>query len=816
MARSGIARPLRAGSRTRRAHSSACCAATTSASNSSRSTDVFRHLRRRHPDAAVTRGNCFTNPRRSAERPARARDFHHGHDEDITVARVSVVHRFQTLGEHRCTRPNSPRSPPSPRRSRSLRGRRSRSRSRWPPPSRPRLRRWHPAPPRSTSTRSTSPRTSPSRARTPMPTRCRRFSSRWWCSTSPSMPRATSRASRSSAPMATRTPRRPRWKACVAPGSCLRRRRKCSPVRPRCASSSRGWCARTTSSRSAAPWRRSRPPRTSPLAARRKSRSSPLADRPARLPPRGLPDSRTARGASRAPLSFPAPLIIAAFVRAQDKERTGDRPLHLAHAERPQDPHHARGDRAAVHGAPDRHPGRGPVQARLPEDQSEQQDAGDRRPRRAGRQADGARRVRRDPLLPRVEDRQVPVGGHPRAVGGDAVGHVPDGPHRADARPGASLPRLFGREDSLRDGSLQERSQPALRRPRPPARRERVRRDRRLHDRRHGGHAVAALGRPAGREHGGVPGREALVRQDQRAAGREARAPGPRRPAAHRAAHAGAARGDVRVGAIREALRRRAMATLSGKVAWITGAGSGIGQAGALELAKAGATVVISGRRAEALEETRKLVTAAGGVVEKLPLDVADKQQVAHAAKELLDRHGRCDILVNSAGLTVPKRLYKDLVPEDWDKVIGINLNGALYCLTAVLPAMRAQHGGLVINISSWLGRWVGYLGGPAYGASKHAMATITHHLNLEEGMHGIRGCVIYPGEVATPILKTRPVAPSQEDIDRMLKPEDLGRTIRFVAEMPPHRCLNEIVITPTWNRLYLGGKELALGPKAS
>jgi len=80
------------------------------------------------------------------------------------------------------------------------------------------------------------------------------------------------------------------------------------------------------------------------------------------------------------------------------------------------------------------------------------------------------------------------------------------------------------------------------------------------------------------------------------------------------------------------------MATLNGKVAWITGAGSGIGQAGAVELAKAGAAVVISGRRAEALEETRKLVSAAGGVVEKLPLDVADKKQVAHAAKELLDR----------------------------------------------------------------------------------------------------------------------------------------------------------------------------------
>ncbi len=255
------------------------------------------------------------------------------------------------------------------------------------------------------------------------------------------------------------------------------------------------------------------------------------------------------------------------------------------------------------------------------------------------------------------------------------------------------------------------------------------------------------------------------------------------------------------------------MGALSGKVAWLTGAGSGIGQAGAVELAKAGAAVVISGRRIEALEDTRRLVAAAGGEVEKLALDVSDKHQVARSAKELLDRHGRCDILVNSAGLNVPKRLYRDLSPDDWDRVIDVNLNGALYCIAAVLPTMRAQKGGLVINISSWLGRWVGYLGGPAYGASKHAVATITHHLNLEEGMNGIRGCVIYPGEVATPIVRARPVPPAQEDIDRMLKPEDLGRTIRFVAEAPAHVCLNEIVITPTWNRLLLGGKEMRLGP---
>jgi len=253
---------------------------------------------------------------------------------------------------------------------------------------------------------------------------------------------------------------------------------------------------------------------------------------------------------------------------------------------------------------------------------------------------------------------------------------------------------------------------------------------------------------------------------------------------------------------------------LSGKVAWITGGGSGIGLAGALELVRAGARVVISGRTEKTLRDAEKQLKTLGDVEATL-LDVADKKQVAQAAKELLARHGRCDVLVNSAGVNVPKRYYTDLTPEDWDKVIGINLNGALYCTTAVLPAMRSQKGGLVINISSWLGRWIGYLGGAAYGASKHALATLTHHLNLEEGMHGIRGCVIYPGEVATPILKTRPVPPSPEDIERMLQPGDLGRTIRFVAEMPPHVCLNEIVITPTWNRLLLGGKEISLGPKA-
>ena len=252
---------------------------------------------------------------------------------------------------------------------------------------------------------------------------------------------------------------------------------------------------------------------------------------------------------------------------------------------------------------------------------------------------------------------------------------------------------------------------------------------------------------------------------------------------------------------------------LKGKIAWVTGAGTGIGNATASELAKSGATVVISGRRKDVLATAAMDISAAGGKCEAEPLDVSDKAAVARSAAAILARHGRIDILVNCAGTNVAKRFYKDLVPDDWDKVIAINLNGSLYCMTAVLPGMRANHDGLIINISSWLGRWPGYLGGAAYNASKHAMASMTNQLNLEEGLNGIRGCCIYPGEVATPILKSRPVPPSQQAIERMLKAEDLGRAVKFVAESPAHVCINELVITPTWNRLILGDTDIKLAP---
>ncbi len=248
---------------------------------------------------------------------------------------------------------------------------------------------------------------------------------------------------------------------------------------------------------------------------------------------------------------------------------------------------------------------------------------------------------------------------------------------------------------------------------------------------------------------------------------------------------------------------------LSGKVAWITGGGSGIGLAGALELAQAGAHVIISGRtertNQEGLSQIKKF-----GSAEVIRLDVADKKAVAAAVADIEKRHGRIDILVTSAGTNIggAKRNFKNMSVEAWDDVVQINLNGLFYCCHAVIPGMRARKDGLIINISSWAGRYASVLTGPAYNATKRAVIAITESINMEECANGIRATSILPGEVATPILEKRPVPPSKEERARMAQPEDFGKAILFVATMPARSCVNELVIAPTWNRFYLGGLE--------
>ncbi len=249
--------------------------------------------------------------------------------------------------------------------------------------------------------------------------------------------------------------------------------------------------------------------------------------------------------------------------------------------------------------------------------------------------------------------------------------------------------------------------------------------------------------------------------------------------------------------------------TLGGKVAWITGGGSGIGLAGAIELARAGAHVVISGRNERTnragLEEIRS-----AGSAEAVPLDVTDRRAVVAAAAQIEKRHGRIDILVNSAGTNIAgaKRNFATMTLEGWDEVVAVNLSGLFYCCHAVIPGMRRRQDGVIINVSSWAGRYASQLTGPAYNATKRAVIAVTESINMEECANGIRATSILPGEVATPIMEKRPVPPSAEERARMAQPEDLGAAILFVATMPARTCVNELVISPTWNRFYLGGLE--------
>jgi NAD(P)-dependent dehydrogenase (short-subunit alcohol dehydrogenase family) len=238
---------------------------------------------------------------------------------------------------------------------------------------------------------------------------------------------------------------------------------------------------------------------------------------------------------------------------------------------------------------------------------------------------------------------------------------------------------------------------------------------------------------------------------------------------------------------------------LEGKVAWITGGASGIGLAGAIELQKLGATVVVSGRSEATLKK-------AG--FEGILCDVADKKQVAAAAAQVEKRHGRIDILVASAGINLPRRNFRDVSLEGWDEIVAVNLSGVFYCVQAVLPGMRARKDGLIVNVSSWAGRYPSALTGPGYNATKRAVLALTEQINIEECAHGIRATALLPGEAATPILEKRPVPPPPEVRARMLAAEDLGRAIAFVASLPARACVNELVISPTWNRFLLGGLE--------
>ncbi len=246
------------------------------------------------------------------------------------------------------------------------------------------------------------------------------------------------------------------------------------------------------------------------------------------------------------------------------------------------------------------------------------------------------------------------------------------------------------------------------------------------------------------------------------------------------------------------------MGSLTGKVAWVTGAGSGIGQAAAVALAKEGATVVLTGRRKAPLAATAAMVKKAGGRAEVKPADLMKASAVNKVAADIGKKYRRLDILVNNAGLNILDRSWAKLSAKGIDEVVHGNLSSAFYCTAAVLPLMRKSGGGVLIHTSSVAGKVPSLLSGPAYSAAKHGVVAMSHTINMEECVNNIRSCVVCPGEVATPILDKRPVPITKAERARMAQSEDVGDLIRYIACLPPHIVINEVMINPTWNRGYV------------
>src|SRR6188472_554395 len=183
--------------------------------------------------------------------------------------------------------------------------------------------------------------------------------------------------------------------------------------------------------------------------------------------------------------------------------------------------------------------------------------------------------------------------------------------------------------------------------------------------------------------------------------------------------------------------------------AWVTGAGSGIGRACAIALARAGARVALTGRRQARLDETAAMIS---GLDAPPPLivaaDVTDLASVAAAHAAIVDGVGDPAVLVNSAGGNVGRRHWRNLAPHGVSEVIDLDLKAVFYCTLAVLPAMRRRGGGSIVHIASQAGVSLQTVSGPSYSASKHGVVALSASLNAEEGINGIRSICISPGEV--------------------------------------------------------------------
>jgi NAD(P)-dependent dehydrogenase (short-subunit alcohol dehydrogenase family) len=233
--------------------------------------------------------------------------------------------------------------------------------------------------------------------------------------------------------------------------------------------------------------------------------------------------------------------------------------------------------------------------------------------------------------------------------------------------------------------------------------------------------------------------------------------------------------------------------TLNGKVAFVTGATSGIGQSVAVAFAQQGAAVIGCGRNAAGGVETERLVEAAGGSFQFVPLDLGDEAQIVGAMQLVMGRHGRLDCAANCAGFDL-NDAFLDYTSADFDKIFNTNVRGLFICMQHEVRAMRAAGGGAIVNVGSIAGHRV-IRGNSLYNASKSALSMLTQTAALECGAFGVRINEVAPGPVMTPMLRRfieksqKTSTPFSEEglisaspLSRIAQPEEIAASVLFLC----------------------------------
>ena len=244
------------------------------------------------------------------------------------------------------------------------------------------------------------------------------------------------------------------------------------------------------------------------------------------------------------------------------------------------------------------------------------------------------------------------------------------------------------------------------------------------------------------------------------------------------------------------------MARLEGKVAVVTGASSGIGAATAEALAAEGASVVVAARREERLNELVGRIESGEGRTFSVSCDVTDEDQAHDLIRRTVDEFGKIDILVNNAGVMLLSKVGKGL-SDQWRQMFEVNVLGVLYATDAAIEAMRRQHSGHIVNVSSLAGRKVTRDTSGVYAGTKHAVGAISEGLRQELLEDNIRVTVVEPGAVATELPDHITDEEAKEGLSGLLKldilqAEDVANAIAYAVTLPERVSVNEILIRPT------------------